>query len=356
MIDVSVVIATHDQIGRLRLVLQGLKVQTLVRERFEVIVVDDGCTDGTAAELLSHPCSWLRVLQAPGHVGRCAARNLGAAAAGGRLVVFLDGDALPSPTLLSTYWDAYQQHGENAVLCGRQRVLPGLDYLDDPQDARSAVRHAPSVVADWAAAHAAGLVVREEDVLAGSRDLLKRSYLGGYPFPDAAEKQRQTRELLASGRGPGGLEWVGFVPHNGAIPRRLWRAAGGFDTAIPFSEGWELAYRLVNGFGAAVVATDADTLHLYHHHRFLDAQGARAEAIVRYRAVEYMARKHHDQRIRLLYLWFASLWPDPFIPDDAVVSDLLSCDAAYRAWDVAQQRECAAIVSHHPVIGHLAAA
>ena len=44
--DISVVIATHNQRARLRLVLCGLAGQHFPKERFEIIVVDDGCTDG----------------------------------------------------------------------------------------------------------------------------------------------------------------------------------------------------------------------------------------------------------------------------------------------------------------------
>ena len=45
--DISVVIAAHNQRDRLRLVLSGLAVQTFSEGPFEVIVVDDGSTDGT---------------------------------------------------------------------------------------------------------------------------------------------------------------------------------------------------------------------------------------------------------------------------------------------------------------------
>ncbi|MEW6754220.1 MAG: glycosyltransferase [Candidatus Latescibacterota bacterium] len=47
--DISVVIATYNQKERLRLVLRGLAGQTVPLARFEVIVVLDGCADGTEA-------------------------------------------------------------------------------------------------------------------------------------------------------------------------------------------------------------------------------------------------------------------------------------------------------------------
>jgi glycosyltransferase involved in cell wall biosynthesis len=60
----------------------------------EVIVVDDGSTDDTAAIARRHPGA--RLLELP-HGGLSVARNAGAAAAAGELVVYLDSDAYPSP-------------------------------------------------------------------------------------------------------------------------------------------------------------------------------------------------------------------------------------------------------------------
>jgi len=45
---ITVIIPTHNQRERLRLVLCGLACQTTPQHDFEVLVVDDGCTDGTA--------------------------------------------------------------------------------------------------------------------------------------------------------------------------------------------------------------------------------------------------------------------------------------------------------------------
>src|SRR4051812_16903514 len=49
--DITVVIATRDRATRLQAALASLHGQTLPRDRFEVIVVDDRSTDGTQAVL-----------------------------------------------------------------------------------------------------------------------------------------------------------------------------------------------------------------------------------------------------------------------------------------------------------------
>src|SRR3954447_321816 len=48
---VSVVVATHNRADRLRALLASLRAQALDRDRFEVVVVDDGSDDATAAVL-----------------------------------------------------------------------------------------------------------------------------------------------------------------------------------------------------------------------------------------------------------------------------------------------------------------
>lgn len=64
--------------------------------RTEVIVVDDGSTDGSAAIARSRAGSGFSVIQGK-HAGACAARNLGYSRAQGDFIQFLDADDLISP-------------------------------------------------------------------------------------------------------------------------------------------------------------------------------------------------------------------------------------------------------------------
>ena len=74
----------------------------------EVIVVDDGSTDGTAdiAESLGATC--LR----PGRVGVSAARNLGVRAASGELIALLDSDDVWTPDKLEIQTTHMRSHPE----------------------------------------------------------------------------------------------------------------------------------------------------------------------------------------------------------------------------------------------------
>jgi glycosyltransferase involved in cell wall biosynthesis len=93
---VAVVVATRDRAPRLRRLLDALAAQDLA-EPFEVVIVDDGSTDGTAAVLAAEQRFPLRGVHRDAAGGPAAARNDGWRAAEARLVAFTDDDCVPTP-------------------------------------------------------------------------------------------------------------------------------------------------------------------------------------------------------------------------------------------------------------------
>ncbi len=88
---VSVVIPTYNRAASLRETLDSLARQTYPADRFEVIVVDDGSTDGTPEVAnLAFPYRLRYVRQ--DNAGSAAARNHGAQKSSGDLLIFLDDD------------------------------------------------------------------------------------------------------------------------------------------------------------------------------------------------------------------------------------------------------------------------
>lgn len=95
----SVIIPVYNGQATVLRCLDGLARQTISLERFEVIVVDDGSTDGTKAVveewIASHGLAhWQVVSQSNGGPG--AARNHGAEIAQSPLLLFTDADCAPS--------------------------------------------------------------------------------------------------------------------------------------------------------------------------------------------------------------------------------------------------------------------
>lgn len=91
---VTVVVAARDALPDIRRLLDALAVQTLPRENFEVIVVDDGSTDATGAFARDHGLA--RVLAHPSSRGSYAARNTALAEARAPVIATTDADCVPA--------------------------------------------------------------------------------------------------------------------------------------------------------------------------------------------------------------------------------------------------------------------
>lgn len=117
----SIVIPTYNRRAFLEEALASALTQTLTD--YEIVVVDDGSSDGTCAWLATQS-ERIRVISRP-NGGPGAARNAGAAAAKGRYLVFLDSDDLFFPWTLAVYQQLLARHGNPAFTVGKP--LPFVD-------------------------------------------------------------------------------------------------------------------------------------------------------------------------------------------------------------------------------------
>lgn len=105
---VTVIIPAHNAGAYLRTTLQGVMAQTF--QDFEVLVVDDGSTDDTAAIARSFAPKVRHLHQA--NAGPSAARNAGITGSAGAILAFLDADDLWQPELLQTHVESLEAHAE----------------------------------------------------------------------------------------------------------------------------------------------------------------------------------------------------------------------------------------------------
>jgi len=116
---ISVIIPARNEASFIPRVIHAVLAQRPPDCELEVIVVDDGSTDGTAAAARS---AGALVLEAAGGGGNpAAARNLGAAAARGDPLIFLDADCIPGEGWLQAILEA---HDAGATVVGGSLDLP----------------------------------------------------------------------------------------------------------------------------------------------------------------------------------------------------------------------------------------
>jgi glycosyltransferase involved in cell wall biosynthesis len=96
--QVSVVVAAKNSATTIGPLLDALEAQTLPREAFQLVVVDDGSTDDTRK--LVEARGWVDLVALDRNLGAPMARNAGVEAAGAALIAFTDADCVPDPTWL----------------------------------------------------------------------------------------------------------------------------------------------------------------------------------------------------------------------------------------------------------------
>lgn len=109
----SVVIPTHQRSEIVRRSVAALAGQSFAD--FDVTVVVDGSTDGTAAALRSLSLPFPLAVLEQENAGAAAARNAGAAASAGKVLLFLDDDMEADPALLEQH-DRCHREGADLVL------------------------------------------------------------------------------------------------------------------------------------------------------------------------------------------------------------------------------------------------
>lgn len=106
----SVVIPTYNHKPILEKCLKALEVQALSQNAvtdYEIVLVDDGSTDGTLEWLETHKDDFphVRTFEQE-HMGPAAARNLGVEKAKGDTIIFIDSDLVVTEVFLQAHADA----------------------------------------------------------------------------------------------------------------------------------------------------------------------------------------------------------------------------------------------------------
>lgn len=109
---ISVIIPLYNKEKQIAYTLQSVLQQTF--QEFEIVIVNDGSTDGSVTEAQKVQDPRIRLVQ-QANAGVSAARNRGIHEAKYDLIAFLDADDEWKPTYLETQYQLYQQYPQCSV-------------------------------------------------------------------------------------------------------------------------------------------------------------------------------------------------------------------------------------------------
>jgi glycosyltransferase involved in cell wall biosynthesis len=218
--DLSVVVPTVGRPGSLARCLAGLAAQD-VEASFEIVVVDDAPSGCRRPVVGPHPA---RVIRSGGR-GAAAARNAGARAARGDVLLFLDDDVVPAPDLVRRHL-AHHDNETDLILIGRCPPRPPRHGLTN------------SAAALWwedrfrEMAESAALTFT--DVLSGNTSIRRARFLSLGGFEDGLGNLRREDwhwgiQMLRAGLS------VAFDPH--AIAVHEFELTAAVRIAAAFAEG-----------------------------------------------------------------------------------------------------------------------
>jgi GT2 family glycosyltransferase len=123
-VRLSIVIPTFNRKARLHRVLASLARQTVAPGTFEVVVIDDGSSDGSSESLEAHSYPYTLRPFRQQNGGPARARNHGVEQATGELILFLDDDVEASPGLVAQHLQSHDAESVPLVVMGTLSSLP----------------------------------------------------------------------------------------------------------------------------------------------------------------------------------------------------------------------------------------
>jgi cellulose synthase/poly-beta-1,6-N-acetylglucosamine synthase-like glycosyltransferase len=262
--SISLVIRTHNEAPRLKLVLASLRQEPA----FEVVVTDDGSTDDTASvlEQWQHKLP-LRVIRHATAKGRSEASNAAARAARGDVLLFLDGDNIVAPGCIAAHAAAHALI-PNLIGRGETRHLRNTRFLHDPETG-TPMPGQESRIARTPPAELDRMKVSIQQVMENFESIARRSELGIYPGIGPRKLYELEVDALQRQQ-PKPLLWMAASGSNLSVRRHAFLAIGGFNPQVDMTEHREMAARLCATGQVMGFVKGGMTYHLSHRSGWRD--------------------------------------------------------------------------------------
>ena len=119
---VSVIVLNYNGAHFLPACLNALRGQTYPADRFEVIITDNGSSDGSL-ELLKNEFPWVRLLENGANLGFSIANNKAARISSGDFVILLNNDTAPEPMWIEKMVEVARQDSRIGIVAGHLRMF-----------------------------------------------------------------------------------------------------------------------------------------------------------------------------------------------------------------------------------------
>lgn len=119
--SVSVIVPVYNDPEGLLLCLEALEDQTYPKDRYEVVVVDNGSRESIEPVVSRFACATAAREDRPGSY---SARNKGLRLAGGEVIAFTDADCIPAPTWIENGVEKLLDVPDCGFVAGRVDVFP----------------------------------------------------------------------------------------------------------------------------------------------------------------------------------------------------------------------------------------
>jgi glycosyltransferase involved in cell wall biosynthesis len=324
----SVIVRSKDEADRLRLTLTSLMYQI---DSPEVVVVNDGSTDHTRA-VLDEMRDKLDLVSVHHDrpAGRSAAANAGAAQASGEIVIFLDGDTLAAPDMVTRH---LEQHGiaAGAIVRGETWHLRCTRLFLDPETAMPKPGE-ESKVARMSPAEIAKSVVTRRQIQEAFDTIDNRAQAGIYPGFGPRKLYELEMDALMN-RPDCQVLWSAASGSNQSLARTDFVESGGFHPDLTINEHRELALRLC-AQGLRMVGCTGRTYHMIHRSGWRDPLDERDWEDIFYKV-------HPLPEVALLPFLWESLSDIDTIPVAARILSLPDLQTAAE--------HCRGLISRHAV-------
>lgn len=262
--DVSVIIPCYNIKNELLLNLASFRKQIYPKAKYELVIVNDGSTDGTSKIRANHfPDLNIKMVNLKERKNRTIARNRGLNVAEGELIIFCDGDTICYPHFISSHVEQYRNN-INTVVSGMSKwpsiftfVYNDLDPITKKQ-LKAFLNQHPKLK------RKIPLQVREKIPLFKKEDVLSGKIFKYVFYPKWANNVNKIIHEYGLNLKNYPVPWLFFITRNCSVSKEAL-------TETRFDEGlsrwgmddWQLGYRLHQN-GMEFKCTEPTNIHQEH--------------------------------------------------------------------------------------------